>query len=103
LEDYFNSAPQSEIEADVHFVNSIGPKGVSFERYVEGLNDVAVSNLLQSGVIDDIAYSDYFNNSIQDVQMGNLNELIVLQERIIVPNELFLYSDAEVSVYANAA
>jgi hypothetical protein len=71
FDDYFQSTPKDEIEKDVAYANSIGFNGVSFEQYLSILNTATSYNLRDTGICDDIAFADMFNNSIKQITMGN--------------------------------
>ena len=85
FEDYFKSASKEEIESDVAYINSIGINGVSFEEYVTTLNTATAYYLRDNGICDDIAFADMFNNSIQRIQMGDLNEIKLGEKPIAIP------------------
>ena len=103
FDDYFKSAPREEIERDVSYINSIGMNGVSFEEYVTILNGATSYNLYDNGICDDIAFADMFNNSIQKIQMGELQDIKIGENPISIfeckPSNIY----ANVKIYAEAA
>lgn len=68
---YFENAPKSELEKDARAISKLGLTGLSFEQYIDALNKVTSFNLADTGICDDIAFSDFFNDSISMVKMGN--------------------------------
>lgn len=72
LDSYFENAPDAEIKADADFINKLSKNGISLENYLENLNVLTSVSLTTSGICDDIAFSDFFNKTISEVQMlGN--------------------------------
>ena len=88
LDEYFSTASQEEIESDIALVNKlIGSNGISFDGYLENLNEATAYSLVETGLCDDIAYADLFNNSIRPVQMGESIVTVLLQE-VKIPSPL---------------
>jgi len=71
-DDHFSKLSPEEIEKDVEIINGIGTVGVSYEEYLHILNTVTSYSLVETGLCDDIAFADFFNNSIECVTMGDL-------------------------------
>jgi hypothetical protein len=84
FEQYFKTANQSEIQNDVDYINSLGAKGVSYEDYIEVLNKVTSLNLKETGLCDDIAYADLFNDLISPIKMDDLNSFTVINDSICI-------------------
>lgn len=80
FDEYFATADKNEIERDVKFVNSIGKEGITFEQYLENLDSITAFPIAETGVCDDIAYSDYYNNLIAAVSMDNFSEFTTVKE-----------------------
>jgi hypothetical protein len=74
LDNYFERASPKEIEEDLRKVNDLKHEGVTFEEYIQTLNLVSASNIIEVGVCDDIAFADLFNESILNVRMGDISQ-----------------------------
>jgi hypothetical protein len=84
FDEYFRSAPKEEIENDVNYINSIGMNGVSYEEYLTILNGATSYNLRDNGICDDIAFADLFNSTICQIQMGELQDIRIGEEPIVI-------------------
>jgi hypothetical protein len=104
FEQYFATATDEEIKADVDYINGLGNAGIAFEDYLDTLNHATAYSLIETGLCDDIAYADLFNNTISQVEMDNFNTITVLDSFVQISFE-FLYSKETVceSNYALAA
>lgn len=73
FDQYFAKADNVELQEDVNYINSLGKDGVTFEQYLENLDSITAFPLAETGVCDDIAYSDYYNNLIAAVSMDDFH------------------------------
>lgn len=80
FDQYFAKADKKEIENDVAYINSLGTEGISFEQYLENLDAITAFPLAETGVCDDIAYSDYYNNLISAVSMDDFSDFKTVKE-----------------------
>lgn len=78
-DEHFQKLSLEEIEKDIEIINSIGPVGVSYEDYLHILNTVTSLTLTETGLCDDIAFADFFNRSIMDVQMDNSHSFTLIE------------------------
>lgn len=72
MDQYFDTTDPKQLADDLKYVNSLGSEGVTFDEYLDILNDVTSFELAENGICDDIAYSDYFNKSIMPVMMDKV-------------------------------
>lgn len=79
FDQYFATAGKDELREDVEFINSLGKEGVTFEQYLENLDSITAFHLAETGVCDDIAYSDYYNSLIAAVSMDDFNQFQIIQ------------------------
>jgi hypothetical protein len=94
FDSYFENTPLEEINKDLSYINNIGFDGVTFEEYVSILNNDTSYNLKETGICDDIKYSDLFNALINPIFMGNNNFSDVIQcIKITYPKELFVSNE----------
>ena len=104
FDEYFENAPKEEIQKDVEYIDSLGKDGISFELYLETLNQATSSIIAQNGVCDDIAFADLFNNSIERVDMGNMDSLDFISTiKVKTPLIKDGFEIAEENSYAMAA
>jgi hypothetical protein len=82
FEQYFKTADHSEIQNDINYINSLGSNGISYEDYIEVLNKVTSLNLKETGLCDDIAYADLFNDLISPIKMDDLDSFTVINDSI---------------------
>lgn len=73
FDQYFASADKKQIERDLAYVNSIGKEGITFEQYLENLDSITAFPIAETGICDDIAYSDYYNNLISAISMDDFS------------------------------
>ena len=71
FDQYFKETDLNKILGDYNYVNSLGGVGITFEEYLENLNSVTAYPLAQSGICDDIAYSDFYNDLFEQIVMGD--------------------------------
>lgn len=84
FEQYFATADKQEIQKDVAYVNSLGKDGISFEQYLENLDSITAFPIAETGVCDDIAYSDYYTNLISAVSMDDFHNFKTIEESLQV-------------------
>jgi hypothetical protein len=89
FDEYFETADETEIETDIKYVNSLGTNGVSFEEYIEILNEVTSLSLKETGLCDDILYSKDYNKLISEIQMDDIKAVTILSTEIKVQPENF--------------
>lgn len=75
MDQYFENTDPKQLTEDLKFVNSLGADGVSFEEYLDILNDVTSVELAKNGICDDIAYMDLFSNLISGISMDDFNNI----------------------------
>lgn len=102
FDQYFSKADKQEIQEDVNYVNSLGKDGVTFEQYLENLDSITAFPIAETGVCDDIAYSDYYNNLIAAVSMDDFNDFQIIESRYEVEFEHSFFSASE-NTYSMAA
>ena len=75
MDQYFENTDPMQLNEDLKFVTNLGADGVTFEEYLDILNDVTSVELAENGICDDIAYMDLFRNLISKISMDDCNEI----------------------------
>lgn len=76
---YFKEASKGEIENDTKFIQNLGTEGISYEQYIDALNKVTSFNLADTGICDDVAYSDFFKKLISPIKMDDLMQMKMVE------------------------
>jgi hypothetical protein len=102
FDQYFSNADKQQISEDVDYVNSLGKDGVTFEQYLENLDSITAFPIAGTGVCDDIAYSDYYNNLIAAVSMDDFDDFQIIESNCYVEFEHSSFYSSE-NIYSMAA
>ncbi len=94
LEDYFHSTPQETIKKDLAKASELGFNGFSFEEYISNLHNTTSINLIDIGICDDIAYSDFYNTLVQEVRMDKEVKSICSQKILPLKNDELCYQES---------
>lgn len=100
FDNYFQNAPKEEIEKDVNYIRSLGFEGVTFDEYVNILNNVTSLSLNEAGICDDITYSDFFNKLIGRIDMGNDESIQVVSNLLRIPCSKDQFENSESLAFA---
>jgi hypothetical protein len=105
LDEYFRTAPKSEIENDAKFIDGLGAHGISFEEYLRSLSGLNQFFKAPDVIFDDVVCIDDYSKSIRSILMENGNGIVFLKKYIQVGfrDSNFATSKAGESNYAMVA
>jgi hypothetical protein len=75
MDQYFEKTDSKQLNEDLKFITNLGADGVTFEEYLDILNDVTSVELAENGICDDIAYVDLFRSLMSKISMDDCNKI----------------------------